>query len=71
MKQHLQYFCLGLKQKTDESDSQLFALFDGEQFVFEESDYKYLDMVKLFWRYGLQLYFLKGDVKTMLDRFSK
>lgn len=64
------FFFSGLKQKNV-SDNFLFGLFDGEKFVYEESGSEYLDTIKMLWRYGLQLYFMKEDVGSMLEKFGK
>lgn len=60
---------LGLDIKKPSSSK--LGIYDGQHFVFRESDWHLITMIHFLWRYGFSLYGLKKQVKSMLDDFSK
>ncbi|KAI1301761.1 Prenylcysteine oxidase [Halotydeus destructor] len=60
----------GLKKSHGCSESGLAGIYNGKDFVFEESRYNSINIVKLLWRYGLSLPRMQSLVKRMLDLFD-
>ncbi|XP_032806540.1 prenylcysteine oxidase 1 [Petromyzon marinus] len=69
---HMQSFVkdLGLKQRNDVPGEKL-GIFNGEQFVFEESSWTVMDAVHLLWRYGLSYLRMQMWVEEILDKFLR
>lgn len=60
---------LGLGVRQPQSSK--LGIYNGEKFVFKESDWYCLTVGSLLWHYGLSIFYLFKDVKTMLNDFSK
>ncbi|XP_067857631.1 prenylcysteine oxidase 1-like [Heptranchias perlo] len=60
---------LGLKERKHPDN--LLAVYDGEEFVFEESDWFIVNIIKLIWRYGFDILRMKMWVESYLHRFMK
>ncbi|CAL1682199.1 unnamed protein product [Lasius platythorax] len=50
---------------------QKYGIWNGDEFVFEESTWYIVSMAKLFYRYGFQLYRLKSYVDDIVKDFGK
>ncbi|GFT91822.1 prenylcysteine oxidase 1 [Nephila pilipes] len=59
---------LGLRMKKPQGGK--FGIYDGDKFVFQESDWYFITIADFFWRYGLSVFELRKDVKSMLEDFS-
>ncbi|XP_067899050.1 prenylcysteine oxidase-like isoform X2 [Heterodontus francisci] len=68
---HMQDFVkqLGLKQRKGIPEK--LAIFNGEQFVFEETDWYLQDLFKMWWRYGFGLLRLQMWVEEILEKFMR
>uniref|UniRef100_UPI00398E9CD6 prenylcysteine oxidase 1-like n=1 Tax=Pristiophorus japonicus TaxID=55135 RepID=UPI00398E9CD6 len=60
---------LGLKERLHPDN--LLAVSDGEEFVFEESNWFIVNIIKLIWRYGLDFVRMKMWVESYQHRFMK
>lgn len=47
------------------------AIFDGEQLIFEESDWVIVNFFRMLWRYGLNFLRMQMWVEGMLDKFMR
>ncbi|XP_064118017.1 prenylcysteine oxidase 1-like [Macrobrachium nipponense] len=47
------------------------GLFNGEEYVFKDSDWSFVTIMKLLWRYGLDAYRLEELTESMLGSFGK
>lgn len=47
------------------------GLWDGTNFVFEESSWEALTMFKMLWRYGFGTFKLRHYIEDMLTKFEK
>lgn len=47
------------------------GIYDGQKFVFEESDWYLITILKMIWQYQLSVFYLFRDIKSMLDDFSR
>ncbi|KAI9484518.1 Prenylcysteine lyase-domain-containing protein [Zychaea mexicana] len=47
------------------------GIWDGEQFLFEESGNDYWDSIKILWRYGYSPVKFKNHLKAIIERFSE
>ncbi|CAG8443653.1 11248_t:CDS:10 [Ambispora leptoticha] len=45
------------------------GIWDGKEFVFEQTSYKYWDIVKIFWKYGWAPYTVQNMVKDIVSKF--
>uniref|UniRef100_A0A4W3GPN2 Prenylcysteine oxidase 1 like n=1 Tax=Callorhinchus milii TaxID=7868 RepID=A0A4W3GPN2_CALMI len=68
---HMQEFVnqLGLKHRKNVPEK--VAVFGGDQFVFEETDWYLLDLFRLWWRYGFGLLRLQMWVEEVLEKFMR
>lgn len=66
MVQFLEKF--GLKKRSGLDGT--FGIFDGQRFVFTESQYTYITLAKMFYRYGLDPYFIQKFIQQLLNHFS-
>lgn len=60
---------LGLKKK-ERKEKRLTGVFNGKEFVFEESSNSFITAITLFFRYGMSLFKMKSLINTMLDSFQ-
>ncbi|KZC10292.1 Prenylcysteine oxidase-like [Dufourea novaeangliae] len=60
---------LGLEQKPP--DNQKTGIWNGNEFVFEESNWEMMSFAKLLYRYGIQPFSLNRYVQTILNDFAK
>lgn len=63
------YQILGYK-KRDSPDDRM-GIYNGVEFVFEESSWSFVNYAKILWRYGLDPFRLNSHIKDMLSKFSK
>ncbi|PQE13341.1 prenylcysteine oxidase protein [Rutstroemia sp. NJR-2017a BVV2] len=64
----------GLSAQSSRSDVEdIMGIWNGEKFVYTQadSDWKYWDIVKLFWKYGLAPYKTQRLMKTVVGSFLK
>lgn len=47
------------------------GIYNGEEFVFEESNWYIVNLLKLLWRYGLNPLRMSMWVEDMLDKFMR
>lgn len=59
---------LGLRMKKSQGNK--FGIYDGDKIVFQESDWHFITLADLFWRYGFSVFELWKDIKSMLEDFS-
>ena len=53
-------------------DSSTLGIWDGNGFVFTESEYRFITAMKMLWRYGpLSLWNLQSSLDAMLKDFVK
>ncbi|XP_011643210.1 prenylcysteine oxidase 1-like [Pogonomyrmex barbatus] len=52
-------------------DDQKYGIWNGDEFVFTESNWSIISLLKLFYRYGFQPYKLKRHVENMIEDFVK
>ncbi|KAK7068469.1 Prenylcysteine oxidase-like [Halocaridina rubra] len=66
-----EYLCLymGLAQKKGCPSH--FGLFDGDDYVFTDSNWMVVNFAKLFWRYGFDIYRLNKLTEDMLGNFAR
>ena len=60
----------GLKQRESAKGS-LMGLWDGKNFVFEESSWETMTILKMLWRYGYGSVKLKYYIEDMLSKFDR
>ncbi|KAG5347544.1 PCYXL protein, partial [Acromyrmex charruanus] len=60
---------LGLEKSS--SSDETFGIWNGDEFIFIASDWSIISLMKLFYRYGFQLYTLKSLVSNMIEDFVK
>lgn len=56
---------------SSSTESQLYGIWNGDDFVFQESNYETMTIAKLVYRYGLDPVYLHSYVKSILDDFEK
>ncbi|XP_051870658.1 prenylcysteine oxidase-like [Pristis pectinata] len=68
---HMQEFVkqLGLKHRKGVPEKA--AIFNGDHFVFEETDWYLQDLFKLWWRYGFGLLRLQMWVEEIMEKFMR
>ncbi|XP_048876584.1 prenylcysteine oxidase 1 [Brienomyrus brachyistius] len=68
---HMKHFVdtLGLSPRKDVPTK--VAIFDGEQLIFEESDWVIVNFFRMVWRYGFNFLRLQMWVEGMLDKFMR
>uniref|UniRef100_V9KR20 Prenylcysteine oxidase 1 n=1 Tax=Callorhinchus milii TaxID=7868 RepID=V9KR20_CALMI len=60
---------LGLKEHSGQDE--LLAVYDGSQFVFEQSDWYIINFLKMVWYYGFNFLRVQMWVEGILDRFMR
>uniref|UniRef100_UPI00398EA3A6 prenylcysteine oxidase-like n=1 Tax=Pristiophorus japonicus TaxID=55135 RepID=UPI00398EA3A6 len=68
---HMQDFVKQLGLKHRKGVPEKVAIFNGEQFVFEETDWYLQDLFKMWWRYGFGLLRLQMWVEEILEKFMR
>ncbi|NXI45523.1 PCYOX oxidase, partial [Galbula dea] len=68
---HLKHFVKELGLSVAPSQSKLMGIYDGEQFVFEESSWYFINLLKLLWNYGLNPLRMYMWVEDILDKFMR
>ncbi|CAL1283519.1 unnamed protein product [Larinioides sclopetarius] len=61
---------LALRKKTYANGNK-FGIFDGEKFVFQESDWTFITIADYIWRYGFSFFELWKEVKSAVEDFSR
>jgi prenylcysteine oxidase/farnesylcysteine lyase len=59
----------GLKKR--QSRNSRFGLYNGQEFIFTESDWKIITLAKLAWRYGYDIITLQNYIGDMLNKFER
>lgn len=62
---------LGLQKRTSVFKDEKLGLYNGHNFDFIENDYHWLNVLKIFWRYGYSIKYLQDFVNGMLDKFER
>mmetsp|Transcript_44532 Transcript_44532/g.112209 ORF Transcript_44532/g.112209 Transcript_44532/m.112209 type:complete len:533 (+) Transcript_44532:51-1649(+) len=63
---------LGLQQRPDDGlNGERLGIWDGEQFLFETSQYDAVTMLRGLWRYGLSSLTVQDMVSEVLDKFLR
>ncbi|XP_042872145.1 prenylcysteine oxidase 1-like [Penaeus japonicus] len=60
----------GLPKKEECGGSRM-GLFNGEEYVFRDSSWSLVNVVKLMWRYGWDAYRLRSENQDMLKKFNR
>ncbi|XP_071555111.1 prenylcysteine oxidase 1 [Temnothorax nylanderi] len=60
---------LGLEKKSPSKEKM--GIWNGDEFVFIESDWSMISMWKLFYRYGYQPFTLQRHINSMIEDFTK
>ncbi|XP_048399736.1 prenylcysteine oxidase-like isoform X2 [Stegostoma tigrinum] len=68
---HMQDFVKHLGLKHRKGVPEKLALFNGEEFVFEETDWYLQDLFKMWWRYGFGLLRLQMWVEEIVEKFMR
>ncbi|XP_046394831.1 prenylcysteine oxidase-like [Ischnura elegans] len=70
---YMAHFCkkFGLPKRPAGDPSSKFALYDGKDIVFEESDWEVVTWMKMLWRYGWSIIKLNNIVEKMLSEFRR
>ncbi|KAG1700041.1 Prenylcysteine oxidase [Nymphon striatum] len=61
---------LGLTYEKLSSDGK-FGIYNGKKYVFKSSGWEWVTLLKMFWRYGLDIYRLKSLVTDMINKLSR
>lgn len=70
---YMAHFCkkFDLQKKEGSDFSRKFALYDGKEIVFSESQWEITTLIKLLWRYGFSPLRLSNHVEKMLSYFKR
>lgn len=49
----------------------MFGLYNGKEYVFKESEWHIVTVLKMVWRYGTDVYRLKSLISGMIDKLSR
>ncbi|KYN10721.1 PREDICTED: prenylcysteine oxidase-like [Trachymyrmex cornetzi] len=71
MNMYMQRFVKLLGLEKSPSSDETFGIWNGDEFVFIASNWSIVSLIKLFYRYGFQLYTLKSFVSNMIEDFVK
>ncbi|XP_030849647.1 LOW QUALITY PROTEIN: prenylcysteine oxidase 1 [Strongylocentrotus purpuratus] len=69
MKKFVQDF--GLKERSAEGTDRTMGIYDGEEFVFQSSQYSIITLLKLLWRYGLDVFRMRWTISNLLKKFER
>ncbi|XP_015109352.1 prenylcysteine oxidase [Diachasma alloeum] len=61
---------LGLQPRPS-STNELYGIWNGDEFIFQESNYEMITLAKLIYRYGMDPVYLYRFVNSVLDDFDK
>ncbi|XP_011154747.2 prenylcysteine oxidase 1 isoform X1 [Harpegnathos saltator] len=62
---------LGLEHNDSSDTKHLFGIWNGDKFVFKESSYSAITLLRILYRYSFQVFKLKRDTNDMVDNFAK
>ncbi|XP_070565846.1 prenylcysteine oxidase 1-like [Ptychodera flava] len=62
---------LGLKHKDRPTTGKKMGFYNGEEFVFIESQWSVVTLAKMFWKYGFDLLKLRKAVGVLIENFSR
>lgn len=68
---HMQDFVQQLGLKYRKSVAGKTAVFSGEEFILEETDWYLLDLFRLWWRYGISFIRLQMWVEEIMEKFMR
>ncbi|KAL4659768.1 prenylcysteine oxidase-like [Arapaima gigas] len=68
---HMQDFVKQLGLKYRKSVAGKTAVFNGEEFILEETDWYLLDLFRLWWRYGISFIRLQMWVEEIMEKFMR
>ncbi|KAG2217085.1 hypothetical protein INT45_004074, partial [Circinella minor] len=60
-----------IKKKENNKNKKGLGIWDGKDFLFEETGNDYWDTAKILWRYGYSAIKFKNHLKAIIDRFSE
>ncbi|KAB7494584.1 Prenylcysteine oxidase [Armadillidium nasatum] len=69
--EYMNYFVHVLGLKKSHGCPSKFGIFDGKDYLFTQSDWYFMNVIKFFWRYGLDIYRLNSLNDNMLSSFSR
>lgn len=62
---------LGLERRPPSSKNERLGLYNGNGFDFLESEYYFMNVMKMLWRYGYSTVKLQSFIGKMLDKFDR
>ncbi|NWH69321.1 PCYOX oxidase, partial [Piaya cayana] len=68
---HMKHFVKELGLSTAPVQSNLMGVYNGEEFVFEQSSWYLINLLKLLWHYGLNPLRMYTWVEDLLDKFMR
>ncbi|XP_030057758.1 prenylcysteine oxidase 1 [Microcaecilia unicolor] len=68
---HMKNFVKDLGLSVRSSQTKLTGIYNGEEFVFEESEWFIINIIKLIWRYGFSFLRMYMWVEDMMDKFMR
>ncbi|RMB91036.1 hypothetical protein DUI87_32634 [Hirundo rustica rustica] len=68
---HMKHFVKELGLSVASSQGSLAGVYNGEEFVFEESSWSFINLLKLLWYYGLNPLRMSMWVEDILDKFMR
>ncbi|NXB69861.1 PCYOX oxidase, partial [Donacobius atricapilla] len=68
---HMKHFVKELGLSAASTEGSLAGVYNGEEFVFEESSWYFINLLKLLWHYGLNPLRMSMWVEDILDKFMR
>ncbi|KAM4677575.1 prenylcysteine oxidase 1 [Discoglossus pictus] len=68
---HMKTFVKELGLSSRSPSSNLLGIYNGDEFVFEESEWYLINIIKMLWNYGLNFMRMYMWVEDMLDKFMR
>uniref|UniRef100_A0A8C0UCX2 Prenylcysteine oxidase 1 n=1 Tax=Cyanistes caeruleus TaxID=156563 RepID=A0A8C0UCX2_CYACU len=68
---HMKHFVKELGLSVASAQGGLAGVYNGEEFVFEESSWSFINLLKLLWHYGLNPLRMSMWVEDILDKFMR
>ncbi|NXB28278.1 PCYOX oxidase, partial [Eulacestoma nigropectus] len=68
---HMKHFVKELGLSVASVQDSLTGVYNGEEFVFEESSWSFITLLKMLWRYGLNFLRMSMWVEDILDKFMR
>ncbi|XP_038016283.1 prenylcysteine oxidase 1 isoform X2 [Motacilla alba alba] len=68
---HMKHFVKELGLSVASPQGSLAGVYNGEEFVFEESSWSFINLLKLLWHYGLNPLRMSMWVEDILDKFMR